>query len=509
MTSRIVVLGAGFGGLELATILSEELGEDADVVLIEKGDAFVFGYSKLDVMFGRETPDAVRLPYRDFVKPGVRFANETITAIDPENRGVTTDAGEYEADVLVVALGADYDMGSTPGLAEAGNEFYSVAGAERMRELLEEFEAGRAVIGVCGAPFKCPPAPSEAALLLHDDLSARGAREQCQITFLMPLPSPVPPSPATSEALLAAFAERDIEFVPGARIDHLDEDRKLAVLQDGREYPFDLFLGVPKHRAPDVVLESGMAEEGYIPVESRTLRTRFPGVYAVGDVATGGSAQGGGVRRGRGAGRRRRDPRGDQGRRDARRLRRARLLLHRVRRGPGRPRGRRLSLRPQADWNLPGAFQRHRRREAGVRIEQARALVRSERGARCRDMTRGGGGGLAGLSAAIDLKAGGADVVVLEARDRPGGRVVQTQMPDGRLVQLGGEVIGAFHTAYRGLVEELGLTIEDAFPAIAGDDTYMLAEGRFVGKDFPWMTDEDRSSYAKVEQAFGELVEDS
>ena len=287
MTSRIVVLGAGFGGLELATILSEELGEDADVLLIEKGDAFVFGYSKLDVMFGRETPDAVRLPYRDFVKPGVRFANETITAIDPENLSVTTDAGEYEADVLVVALGADYDMGSTPGLAEAGDEFYSVAGAERMRELLEEFEAGRAVIGVCGAPFKCPPAPSEAALLLHDELSARGAREQCQITFLMPLPSPVPPSPATSEALLAAFAERNIEFVPGARIGHLDEDRKLAVLQDGRSSLRPLPWG-SKHRAPDVVLESGLAEEGYIPVESRTLRTRFPGVYAIGDVATVG-----------------------------------------------------------------------------------------------------------------------------------------------------------------------------------------------------------------------------
>ena len=116
------------------------------------------------------------------------------------------------------------------------------------------------------------------------------------------------------------------------------------------------------------------------------------------------------------------------------------------------------------------------------------------------------GAGLAGLSAALDLKAGGADVVVLEARDRPGGRVVQTQMPDGRLVQLGGEVIGAFQTAYRGLVEELGLTIESAFPSIPGEDTYMLAEGRFVGNDFPWMTDEDRASYAKVEQAFGELV---
>jgi monoamine oxidase len=116
------------------------------------------------------------------------------------------------------------------------------------------------------------------------------------------------------------------------------------------------------------------------------------------------------------------------------------------------------------------------------------------------------GAGLAGLSAALDLKAGGADVVVLEARDRPGGRVVQTQMPDGRFVQLGGEVIGAFQTAYRGLVEELGLTIEPAFPSIPGEDTYMLAEGRFVGNDFPWMTDEDRASYAKVERAFGELV---
>ena len=288
MTTRIVVLGAGFGGLELATILSEELGGDADVTLIDKGDAFVFGYSKLDVMFGREAPEAVRLPYREFTKPGVRFANETITAIDPTARGVRTDAGEYEADILVVALGADYDLRATPGLAEGGNEFYSVAGAERMREVLPDFSEGRVVIGVCGAPFKCPPAPSEAALLLHDHLSARRIREQCKITFLMPLPSPVPPSPATSEALLAAFAERNIDFVPGARTASLDEDRKVAVLEDGREYAYDLFLGVPKHRAPDVVLESGMAEEGYVPVESRTLRTRFPGVYAVGDVATVG-----------------------------------------------------------------------------------------------------------------------------------------------------------------------------------------------------------------------------
>ena len=117
--------------------------------------------------------DAVSLPYREIVKPGVRFLRETVTAIDPDARSVTTDAGVHEADVLVVALGADYDFDATPGLAES-NEFYSVAGAQRLSELLPEFKQGRAIVGVCGAPFKCPPAPSETALLLHDYLLDSG-----------------------------------------------------------------------------------------------------------------------------------------------------------------------------------------------------------------------------------------------------------------------------------------------------------------------------------------------
>jgi len=288
MQSRVVVLGAGFGGLELATTLSEALGDGVDVTLIDKNDAFVFGYSKLDVMFGRTTLDAVRLPYADFVKPGVRFLQETITAIDPEAKRVTTDRGAHEADVLVVALGADYDLDATPGLAEGGNEFYSVAGAARLGELLPGFSRGHAVIGVCGAPFKCPPAPSECALLLHDYLSGRGVRDDCEISLVIPFSTPVPPSPDTSQALVAAFAECGIEFVAGRRVASLDPARSVAVLDDGSELPYDLFLGVPKHRAPDVVQASGMAVDGYVPVEPTTLQTRFPGVYAVGDVATVG-----------------------------------------------------------------------------------------------------------------------------------------------------------------------------------------------------------------------------
>jgi sulfide:quinone oxidoreductase len=288
MSERIVVLGAGFGGLELCATLSEELGDGVEVTLIDRGDSFVFGFSKLDLMFGRASADAVRMPYAAIAKPGLRVLRETVTAIDPETRRVTTDAGVHEADVLVVALGADYDMDATPGLAEGGNEFYSVAGAERLAGIIPTFERGHAVIGVCGAPFKCPPAPSECALLLDEELTARGVREACQISFVIPLPTPVPPSPETSAALEAEFEARDIALIAGRRVNGLDPARGVAILDDGAELPFDLFLGVPKHRAPDVVIAGGMTEDGYVLVDSATLETRFPGVYAVGDVATAG-----------------------------------------------------------------------------------------------------------------------------------------------------------------------------------------------------------------------------
>ena len=285
-------MGAGFGGLELASTVSEELGDEVEVTLIDKADAFVFGYSKLDYLFGRTTPDAVRISYAHVAKPGVRLLRETVLAIDPAARAVTTGAGVHEADHLVVALGADYDLDATPGLRDS-TEFYSLEGAARLGQLLKDFRGGRVVVGVCGAPYKCPPAPSEAALLLHDHLGHRGIRADCEISLVVPFPIPIPPSPSTSEALLQAFAERDIEFIGGHAVASVDAARSVAVLADGREVPFDLFFGVPKHRAPDVVIESGMAVDGYIPVDGHTLTTQFADVYAVGDVATVGTPKAG------------------------------------------------------------------------------------------------------------------------------------------------------------------------------------------------------------------------
>ena len=168
MKLRVTVLGAGFGGLELTTLLSEALGDKLDLTLIDQNDSFFFGFSKLDVMFGHKSADSVKIPYKGILKPGVRFRKEIITAIDPNTKTVTTKNATYTADVLVVALGANYDFAATPGLTEFGNEYYSFSGAEKLRDILPNFKKGHAIVGVCGAPFKCPPAPSEGALMLHD-----------------------------------------------------------------------------------------------------------------------------------------------------------------------------------------------------------------------------------------------------------------------------------------------------------------------------------------------------
>jgi len=293
MKIRVVVLGAGFGGLELTSKLHEAVGGEIDLTLIDKSECFVFGFSKIDVLFSKQTAGEVQCAYRNIMKPGVRFLQETITAIDPAARRVTTDRGSYDADVLVIALGADVDPAATPGLVEGGHEFYSLPGAVRARSAVASFSKGRAIIGVVSAPFKCPPAPSETALLLDDFLTERGVRDACEISLVMPFPAPVPPSPDTSKALLAAFEERGITFVPGRSVQSLDPARRVAVLDDGSEMPYDLFLGVPRHRAPDVVVSCGLTENGWIPVDHKTLATRFPGVFAIGDVTSVGTPKAG------------------------------------------------------------------------------------------------------------------------------------------------------------------------------------------------------------------------
>jgi sulfide:quinone oxidoreductase len=282
---HVVILGAGFGGLELATRLSDSLAEDVRVTLIDQNDSFSFGFSKLDVLLGRKSAADVMLHYRDISKEAVEFRQERVVSIDPVLRRVTTDSGRYDADVLAVALGADYDFEATPGFADGGFEYYSVAGAERLRDVLPSFDSGTILIGILGHPFKCPPAPFEGALLLHDHLVERGIRADAEIRVIGPMAAPVPITKELSQSILDALQERGIQYVPRQRVVELDPSNKRARLESGGTVSYDLFVGIPVHRVPAAVESSGLAVDGWVPVDHANLATRFPDVYALGDVS--------------------------------------------------------------------------------------------------------------------------------------------------------------------------------------------------------------------------------
>ena len=284
---HVLILGAGFGGLELATRLSETSADSVRVTLIDRNDSFFFGFSKLEVMLGRQSAEEIKLPYRDFVKDGVEFRRETVTGVDPAARRVTTDAGSYDADFVVVALGADYDISATPGLREGGQEYYSLAGAEALRDALAGFKGGKVLVSILGQPFKCPPAPFEGCFMLHEHFVQQGVRDAVEMTTTFPMARPVPVTSEVSQMFRDGLATRAIKEMPEHLVTSIDPATNTAHLASGETLPYDLFVGIPIHRAPLVLADSGLVENNWVPVDQSNLRTRFPGVYALGDVSSG------------------------------------------------------------------------------------------------------------------------------------------------------------------------------------------------------------------------------
>ena len=181
MGKEILILGAGFGGLEAASILRERLDDSHRITLIDKNDHFIIGFSKFEVMFGRRTAGQVKAYYADLAHDGVEFIRDTIETIDPERRTVTTRSASFGYDHLIVGLGAELVPEATPGFVEGGYEFYSLAGAERLYPVLDGFTAGTILLSVFGKPYKCPPAPFEAAFQLHDFFTAKGVRDDIEL----------------------------------------------------------------------------------------------------------------------------------------------------------------------------------------------------------------------------------------------------------------------------------------------------------------------------------------
>jgi sulfide:quinone oxidoreductase len=280
-----LVLGAGFGGLAVATELRRALGDRHRVVLVDKSRQFAMGLRKLWALVGIGTLEEGSRSRELLNGGGVEFLLRRIDQIDPEHRRVSTDAGPLAGDYLVVALGAESRPDLVAGLTEHAHDIWDAKGVPALRAELERLREGRIAIVIAGVPYSCPPAPYECAMLLDHYLHERGVRARVELSVTTMQPMLLPNAgKAGSDWLAAALARRDIEHRVGRKVERFEPRR--AVFSDGA-LEADILIAVPPHRVPAVVEESGLTgEDQWIAVEPGTLATRYAHVYAIGDVTT-------------------------------------------------------------------------------------------------------------------------------------------------------------------------------------------------------------------------------
>ena len=282
----IVVLGGGVGGLVTANELRRRLSQDHRIVIIDRERSHIHNPSLLWLMIGWREPERIQSDLRQLARRGIEFVQADIQAIDPAERRVQTSVGEYTGDYLVIALGAQPAPELMPGFNEAAHTPYTLAGAMRLRDALRAFEGGRLVVAVTGLPYRCPAAPYETAIMLHAYLKQRGLREKTELQMISPEAMPMGTAgPVMGEPIKGMLSERGIPFRPLTGTRAIDAEARQLVLESGEHIPFDLLVAVPAHRSPQVIRDSGLANEaGWIPVDAHTLTTQFTGVYALGDV---------------------------------------------------------------------------------------------------------------------------------------------------------------------------------------------------------------------------------
>ena len=278
---RVLILGGGFGGIATARRLKQRLGDEVDIVLVDRRETFMVGFRKSWALVGESTLEAGQKPIDSLSGIGVKVLHDPVRVIEPEARAAYIGDMRIDADALVVALGADLAPESIPGFQEHAFNVYDPQSIPKAAEALNSFSGGRLLIGIFGAPYKCPPAPYEMALLINDKLKARGVKANIGVFTPQPMSLPILGS-AGCDLIESRLADNAIDFFPNHKSTGIEAGE---VVFANKRMPFDLLLGIPPHRPPAAVRESGLVgQSGWVEVDKRTLATSFPDVYAIGDV---------------------------------------------------------------------------------------------------------------------------------------------------------------------------------------------------------------------------------
>ncbi len=287
-----LILGGGFGGIAAANSLRRLVPQEHEIVIIDKSPSFHVGAGKTWVMLDERTVEHISKPRKNLLDRGIRFLQANVLSLDLERNVVATDSQALRWDYLVIALGVDLDLASVPGLAEGAQTFYTLEGAQRLQSALKEFKGGDLAILIPTTPFKCPPAPYEAAILLRHAFAARGLAEKVRIAIYTVEGAPMATAgPEMGQYIRSELAQRSIGYHPQKKLVRIDSAARRMSFEDGSEAGYDLLVAVPPHDAPRVVRDAQLTNQsGWIPVDPLTLKvTGIPGsgeVYAVGDVTS-------------------------------------------------------------------------------------------------------------------------------------------------------------------------------------------------------------------------------
>ncbi len=282
----ILILGGGTGGLVTAVELRKKLPQQHRVILVDRERNHLFAPSLLWLMTGLRTAEKISRPLDLLRRKGIEVIHGEIEHIDPQRRQVTVAGKVLTTDYLVVSLGAELNPEAIPGLAEGGHSFYTLAGAEGLRDALKKLRSGRIVILTATPAYKCPAAPYEAAMLLEYDCRKRKIRNAVQVDLYAAEPGPMGVTgPEFSAGVRQMVEVKGIVFHPEHQVTEVDPAARLIHFANGTQAPFDLLAYVPPHRAPQVVRQSGLVgDNGWVAVDRHTLETGHPKVYAIGDI---------------------------------------------------------------------------------------------------------------------------------------------------------------------------------------------------------------------------------